>query len=69
LILGVINGGLGLQLAANTRGGEIAYGVVAGLMAIFYLFVIGVVGFRKGRGEGKVERGVEATELSPMGRK
>jgi len=69
LILGVINGGLGLQLAANTRGGEIAYGVVAGVMAIFYLFVIGVVGFRKGKGGGKVERGEETTELGPVGRR
>lgn len=32
MILAVINGGLGLKLAANTTGGEIAYGVVAGVV-------------------------------------
>jgi len=34
ITLGIINGGLGLKLANNTRSGEIAYGVVA---AIFWL--------------------------------
>lgn len=28
ILLGIINGGLGLQLAANTLGGRIAYGIV-----------------------------------------
>lgn len=37
IILAVINGGLGLQLAKNTRGGEIAYGVVAGVALLVYL--------------------------------
>ncbi|MCJ1320596.1 hypothetical protein MMC15_005936 [Xylographa vitiligo] len=32
LILGAINGGLGLQLSANTVSGEIAYGVIAGVV-------------------------------------
>ena len=36
MILAVINGGLGLKLANNTRGGEIAYGVVAGIVAMLY---------------------------------
>ena len=38
-ILAIINGGLGLQLAANTKGGEIAYGVVAGLVGLLYIVV------------------------------
>jgi hypothetical protein len=32
ITLGIINGGLGLLLASNSRDGEIAYGVVAGVM-------------------------------------
>lgn len=36
MILAVINGGLGLQLAGNTKHGEIAYGVVAGVIALIY---------------------------------
>ncbi|OBT61898.1 hypothetical protein VE03_08741 [Pseudogymnoascus sp. 23342-1-I1] len=37
IILAVINGGLGLKMAGNTRGGEIAYGVVAGVALLVYL--------------------------------
>ncbi|QSZ29022.1 hypothetical protein DSL72_003532 [Monilinia vaccinii-corymbosi] len=40
LILGIINGGLGLQLAGNTKGGEIAYGLIAGLVALAYLTMV-----------------------------
>lgn len=36
MILAVINGGLGLQISANTKGGEIAYGVIAGVVAVAY---------------------------------
>ena len=50
MALAVINGGLGLKLAANTRGGEIAYGVIAGVVALAYVVV--VVLRRKGSGEG-----------------
>jgi hypothetical protein len=32
ITLGIINGGLGLLLAGNSRDGEIAYGVIAGVM-------------------------------------
>jgi len=38
--LGAINGGLGLQLAANTTGGEIAYGVIAGFFFVLYFATI-----------------------------
>ena len=40
LALGMINGGIGLMLADNTTGGEIAYGVVAGVMGTAYIAVI-----------------------------
>jgi hypothetical protein len=42
MLCGIINGGLGLQLAANTKKGEIAYGVVAGVMAVGYALLVGV---------------------------
>ncbi|CAL8583857.1 microtubule integrity protein mal3 [Xanthoria parietina] len=54
IVLAVINGGLGLQLSDNTIKGEIAYGVVAGVMFLLYLAVLGVAYWRKGhqsRGE------------------
>lgn len=40
IVLGIINGGLGLVLAANTTAGEILYGVIAGLMGIIYIAVV-----------------------------
>ncbi|MCJ1311596.1 hypothetical protein MMC25_005269 [Agyrium rufum] len=40
LALGIINGGIGLMLAGNTTGGEIAYGVIAGVMGSIYVAVI-----------------------------
>ena len=46
VLLGAINGGLGLQLSGNTTGGEIAYGVVAGVVFIVYV-VVDVVAIRK----------------------
>jgi hypothetical protein len=47
IICGVINGGLGLQLAANSPNGNIAYGVVAGAMFILYVVVVLITGLRK----------------------
>lgn len=41
LILGAINGGLGLQLSADTVKGEIAYGVLAGIF--FALWAVSLV--------------------------
>ncbi|TVY31409.1 Cytochrome b561 and DOMON domain-containing protein, partial [Lachnellula subtilissima] len=55
MILAVINGGLGLQLAANTRSGEIVYGVLAGVMAVVYVVI--VVLRRQGPGIGRMGRG------------
>lgn len=41
MILAIINGGLGLQLANNTRDGKIVYGAVAGVVACLYVaFVV-----------------------------
>ena len=39
ILLGAINGVLGLQLSANTVEGEIAYGAVAGVMFLTYVAV------------------------------
>jgi len=54
MILGVVNGGLGLKLAANTKKGKIAYGVVAGVMAVVY--TLAVLLKPKGKRRQKVER-------------
>ena len=35
--LAIINGGLGLQLSNNTKKGEIAYGVIAGVMWLLWV--------------------------------
>lgn len=56
--LGIINGGLGLQLAANTKNGEIAYGVVAGVMWVSWMAVVIFVTAKKSRsGGGSVSSG------------
>lgn len=48
--LGIINGGLGLMLADNTRSGEIAYGVVAGIIWLIWMVaaVYGEIKRKKG---------------------
>lgn len=50
IILAVINGGLGLQLSDNTVKGEIAYGVIAGVMFLLYLVVLAISYGRKSKG-------------------
>lgn len=50
LVLGVINGGLGLQLSDNTVKGEIAYGVIAGVMFLLYVAVLAISYGRKSSG-------------------
>jgi uncharacterized BrkB/YihY/UPF0761 family membrane protein len=47
IALGIINGGLGLQLAANTAKGNVAYGVIAGVIVVIYFVVIIFTMFRK----------------------
>jgi hypothetical protein len=46
ILVGLINGGLGLQLAGHSAGAYIAHGVVAGVIALMYIVAI-VVGERK----------------------
>ena len=48
ITLGIINGGLGLQLADNTHKGEVAYAVVAAVMYLLYVGSI-VIGESKRR--------------------
>lgn len=40
ILLGMLNGGFGLKLAANSTGGNIAYAVVAGVIGATYLGVM-----------------------------
>ena len=47
ILLGIINGGLGLQLAANTKGGQIAYGIVGGIFGIALIIIAVVVGMKR----------------------
>ena len=51
MVLGAINGGLGLHLAAGpggpTQSGIIAYGVLAGIVYALYAAVIAFTGRRK----------------------
>ena len=47
LLLGIINGGFGLQAAENSVGGEIAYAVVAGVSFLAYVGIMTVIAYRK----------------------
>jgi hypothetical protein len=47
ILLGIINGGLGLQLANNTKGGTIAYGVVGGVIGTSYCVMLIVSELKK----------------------
>ena len=47
IICGVINGGLGLQLAADSSNGITAYGIVAAAMFVLYVVVVIITGLRK----------------------
>ena len=37
IALGIINGGMGIKLAANTTSGGIIYGVIAGVVFVVYV--------------------------------
>jgi hypothetical protein len=66
ITLGIINGGLGFLLANNTRSGPIAYGVIAGIFWVIYVFAA-VVGERK-RARNvppKYNEGSRSTPASP----
>lgn len=49
LTLGIINGGLGLMLSGNTVKGEIAYGVIAGVMWLIWM-AVAIWGSRRSSG-------------------
>jgi hypothetical protein len=59
--VGIINGGLGLQLSGNTTKGIIAYGVVAGVVWIAWVLVF-VKGYTKNKKPrtGSQEKSLEA---------
>lgn len=59
ITLGIINGGLGLRLANNSKKGEIAYGVIVGFMWVLWVVVIlfATVRSRKHRGSDVDEPG------------
>lgn len=40
ILLGIVNGGLGLQLAGASRSSTIAYGVIAGVMGLIYIVAV-----------------------------
>jgi hypothetical protein len=61
ILLGMINGGLGLKLSGNTKNGEIAYGVVAGVIAMAWMAVILVTAINN--------KGVARAELGETGKK
>lgn len=48
IILGLVNGGLGLRLADASSAATIAYGVFAGLMGVVYIGTVGFGEFRRG---------------------
>ena len=56
IICGIVNGGLGLQLASNSKGGMVGYSVVAGVVGVLYSLLAVVK--RKGR------KGVQESEES-----
>ena len=60
MLLAVINGGLGLKLANNSRSGEIAYAVVAAVVGVVY--VVMCVFKRKGSGSAG-GRGMRSARL------
>lgn len=57
LILGIICGGLGLKLARNTKGGEIVYGILAGLVAMSYFTILVLRNMGKSVGNKETRNG------------
>jgi hypothetical protein len=68
LILSIVNGGIGINYAANSPNGEIGYGVTAAVIFLVYVGVIWLWYMRKpgkddaGSGDEEVTR-VEAGEV------
>ena len=63
--LGIINGGLGLMLSGNTVKGEIAYGVIAGVIWLTWVAVAVWSQVRSGGASG--ETGEKAVGKSEAG--
>ena len=59
ITLAIINGGLGLRMAENTRGGEIAYGVIAGIIWLTWMGVAVWSEAKRARLPAGQEKGVE----------
>ena len=62
--MGIVNGGLGLQLAGDTDSPAIGYGVVAGCVALVYVVVVTVVSRRK-RTTDREKEALGREEISP----
>lgn len=60
IILGVVNGGLGLKLAHKANKYLIAYGVVAGVVGIIYIGTIVLTGMKKRKAGGAKVRGEDS---------
>ncbi|GAM89121.1 hypothetical protein ANO11243_071560 [Dothideomycetidae sp. 11243] len=60
ILLGIINGGLGLQLAGATTKSMIAYGVLGGLVGVLYIVMFVLV-------EAKMPRGGDVVETEKRG--
>jgi len=68
IILAMVNGGLGLKLANNSKNGEIAYGVVAGAVGVLYTAFVLLKRKTKapfGSGREKGDAGLMETNHSP----
>lgn len=57
MLLGVINGGLGLQLADAGMSLVTAYAVIAAIMGVLYVGIKGMTSFRKRKAGGNLESG------------
>ncbi len=62
ITLGIINGGLGLRYAADTKKGEIAYGVIAGVVWVAWVGVVVWDAFFRVKDKRVVENGVRGKE-------
>ena len=55
ITLAIINGGLGLRLSENTRKGEIAYGVIGGVVWLIWMAIAVWAEARKVRTKGSMD--------------
>ncbi|TKA71551.1 hypothetical protein B0A55_07059 [Friedmanniomyces simplex] len=70
IVFGMINGGLGLQLAYAGSGAKIAYGVVAGIVGVVYLAAIVYGEVRRNKhaiGNGQDEKGRDGLDREGSG--